>query len=489
MSYPIIIKAVICYIEAHIKDEKFDYDELCRRVGFSRSYVRSIFKRYIGVPIAKYVTERKVKCSLSEIVNTDRAIIDIAYQYGFSSPETYLRAVNRVIGMTPSEFRRRKNIVGKEELCPGVYGVGILLEKEHRSDIKMNREIYKNNESTVLYGVPKVEFGAYGGGTPYPICLKSCAEYLGEDIKYHYIMASCMAAFRLVWNSEEWDLSNVDIFHTLCETNEIYGLGARALGREFEFLGRDVETTKDEFVDFIKHHIDEGYPCIALGIIGPPEPCIITGYRENGDVLLGWNFFQNDPEFSGNLEFDESGYFVCRDFWENTDTQAVMCMGALESEGEKIDDIKIIKNAADVLSGRRDYCYSKGIEAYGEWKKALLNEREFSVCGNYTVLFEKLLCHLDAVGCIIDGRRASSEYFYELSEKDSYEKEKYLKIAEVFNECSSEANKMKELLDCGDMDSMLEKFSERKTREVLCSFIEKARDFDSKALELMKELI
>ena len=46
------------------------------------------------------------------------------------------------------------------------------------------REKYHNNESTVLYGVPKVEWGTYGGSTPYPICLKACADYLGEDLDY-----------------------------------------------------------------------------------------------------------------------------------------------------------------------------------------------------------------------------------------------------------------------------------------------------------------
>ena len=54
---------------------------------------------------------------------------------------------------------------------------------------------------------------------------------------------------------------------------------------------------KSEFISFIKAKIDSGFPCIALGIIGPPEACIITGYRNNGDVLLGWNFFQDNPEY------------------------------------------------------------------------------------------------------------------------------------------------------------------------------------------------
>lgn len=48
---------------------------------------------------------------------------------------------------------------------------------------------------------------------------------------------------------------------------------------------------KAEFIDFIKKQIDKGYPCIALGIIGPPEACILTGYKDNGNILLRWNFF------------------------------------------------------------------------------------------------------------------------------------------------------------------------------------------------------
>ncbi len=332
MSYPTSVGAIICYIEAHMKEEKIDYEELERRMGFSIAHIRDMFKRNTGCALAKYVRIRKIKSSCMDLLHTEKSILEIAYQYGFANPETYTRAFSKVIGMTPSAFRSTRPTVGKVELSPGVYGIGLLSEKERRSDIYMDKNVYKGKESVVLYGVPRVAHGVYGGCTPYPICLKACSEYLGEDLEYYFTMVSSVAAFRLVWNNEMWDLSNVDIFHTLEETNEIYGFGAKALGREFSFLGREESTTKEEFIDFIKSHIDEGYPCIALGIIGPPEPCIITGYRKNGEELLGWNFFQNDPEFAANLEVDESGYFICNNWWENKDTQAVMCMGAIDGE-------------------------------------------------------------------------------------------------------------------------------------------------------------
>ena len=487
MSYPTSVIATICYIEAHIKDEKFDYSQLEKRIGFSQAHIRDIFCKNTGYSLARYVRMRKVKCSALELLHSNKAILEIAYDYGFTNPETYTRAFRKVTGLTPSEFRERRLIVGKEELFTGVYSIGILASKERRSDISMDKTVYKNNESTILYGVPRVGYGVYGGGTPYPICLKACSEYLGEDVDYGFTMATGAAAFRLVWNEKEWDLSNVDIFHTFQETNEVYRIGAEALGREFSFLGRDRDTTKDEFIAFIKEHIDEGYPCIALGIIGPPEPCVITGYRKNGEELLGWNFFQDDPEFAAGTTIDESGYFVCDNWWENTDTQAVMCMGAIA--GKRLTTQDIIDNAVTVLSGRTEYGYAKGVSAYDAWKKALLNEKDFAVDGNYSLLFEKLLCQRDAMTCLGDGRMAATSYFEGLAKEDAVNCEKYALIAEAFRGCAKAIGEMWALLgDPSDMDGMLMKLAKRDIREKVCELIERAAKADGEALKLMKEL-
>ena len=105
------------------------------------------------------------------MINSDKTIIEIAYKFGFNNPETYTRAFYKITGMTPSTFRRRNLIAGKEEIFPGVYSIGILEKKESRSDINMAKDFLKENDSTILYNVPKVFYGAYGGGTPYPICL------------------------------------------------------------------------------------------------------------------------------------------------------------------------------------------------------------------------------------------------------------------------------------------------------------------------------
>ncbi len=487
MGYPMHTKAMICYIEEHIEDERIDYDKMEKEIGFSQTYIRDLFRKNTGYPLVQYVRMRKVKRSAMELINTNKSILDIAYQYGFSNPETYTRAFTKMTGMTPSVFRKRRPIVGKRELITGVYSIDILERKEQRSDIFMEKNIYKSNESTILYGVPKVAYGCFGGYTPYPLCLKACAEYLGEDLGYHFTIASCGAAFRFVWNNEMWDMSNVDIYHTFEESNDVYGLGAQALGREFSFLTRDKKTTKEEFISFIKEHIDEGYPCIALGIIGPPEACIITGYRKNGEELLGWNFFQEDPEFASSVEHDECGYFISNTWWENSDTQAVMCMGPIAKD--KLSSEQILKNAIKAMQGRKEGAYSKGIAAYDAWKNALADEKSFQVADNYSVIFEKLLCHMDAINCLMDGRKNAGTYLREIAQTEEENSILYKKAAAAFEKTAETVAKMQEL--CGnwsDTDGMLKNLANKEIREKTIVLIETAKKFDSEALEVLQSL-
>lgn len=289
MSYSTMAHALISYMESHL--ENFDIKEMSRSFGFSEIYLRELFLKNVNMPIMQYYKRRRMIVSAFEILHSDKKIVDIAFESGFSNHESYTRAFQKIFGMPPSRFRIDRPLIGRKLLVTGVFGLEKLVSKEKRSDEFMMEQ---DNNETILYGIRKIEQGAYGSNTMFPICIKAVSEYLGDDVSYAYIMAATGAAFRLVWNRATWDLSNIDIYHTLKESNEIYKYGAKALGREFDFIGRDKDTKKEDFVAFIKSKIANGFPVIALGIIGPPEPCIIAGYEASKDVVMGWNFFQND---------------------------------------------------------------------------------------------------------------------------------------------------------------------------------------------------
>lgn len=495
MSYPLHTYAIIGYIEAHLGEGKLNYKKLERQIGFSYAHIRDFFKKNTGISLGQYVRQRQLFASAFELLHTDKSIIELALTYGFSNHESYTRAFTKHMGKSPSAFRAEHPLMGKSELADGIYGIGLLGHKERRSDVIMKqKEKYQNSDSTILYGVPKVEWGTYGGSTPYPICLKACADYLGEDLDYAALLVSCGGAFRFTWNKDDWDMSNVDIYHTFTEGSEetVYSYAAKALGREFSILDRTGSTTKEEFIQFIKQHIDEGYPCIAQGIIGPPEACIITGYRNNGNTLLGWNFFQNDPAFGGEIQFDDCGYFICDTWWENTDTQSVMCLGPVIGEAHSTKEI--LKNAVAVMTPREDGSYHKGTAGFSIWAKMLSDDTAFPAT-NDAILFERMLCQDDATNCLTDGRGCAAEYFKKLVENEAGTAstetlEKYKTLSALFARTKALAEQTWSLL--GDRDNMEQrpaKLAERATREKACEYIREIEKLEKQSLAVLQELV
>lgn len=485
MSYSTMAHAMIRYVESHL--ESFDISEMSESFGFSEIYLRELFRKNVDMPIMRYYKRRRIIVSAFEILHSDRKIVDIALESGFSNHESYTRAFRKTFGVSPSRFRIDRPMIGRKQLDTGVFGLERLVGKEKRSD-ELTME--QNDSTTILYGIRRIRHGAYGSNTMFPICVKAVSEYLGDDVSYACIMAATGAAFRLVWNRAVWDLSNIDIYHALRESNEIYKYGARALGREFDFLGRDENTKKEDFAAFIRSKIAKGFPVIALVIIGPPEPCIIAGYEESGEIVAGWNFFQEDDEFSSEISLMDNGYFRSDKWWENTDTQAVMCIGPV-SDNAPCGDREIVQMALAVMEARNEGTYAKGISAYDAWKDMLLEEKWFENGAGFDHLFSKLLVQNDATVCIRDGRRWGAEYLEALSEKcGETEKGICQKAAGHFRKVSGIAGDMMSLIGSwSDMEKALGNFGDRSVREKLGKLIDAARAEDTMAYEQMRLLL
>jgi len=512
VDYYLVIWAVVVFVESRVLSG-VHYDEMEKAVGFSLPYLRAIFAQCTGQPLARYIMGRRIARAAFDAVHGGDTFLEIAQRYGFSNPDTFTRAFKRVTGVTPADFRRIKPAVGHIKLCAGVYGVSVKLTngetsqtffermKNVNSDVNCNAEKRVSDGSVVLYGVPKVCYGAFGGCTPYPIALKAVANYMGIDLDYEDAIVICGAAFRLVWDTTEWNGGNVDVLLAFDEPSTVFRSGVEALGHEFELLGRDgtasaaepekyaMENTasqKDAFIAFIRERIDKGVPVIALGIIGPPEACVITGYRDGGQTLLGWNCFQDSPEFASSVAIDESGYFVTSSWWEIKDTTAVMAMG--EKTGGPQPLKAIIERGIMALEGRQSGKYAKGIAAYDAWKKAILDERQFSEDMVVPLQIERLMCQGDGMDCLSDGRTNAYKYFHKLAEKRP-EQPLYGRLAEQFAACAAGADKMYRTLGGWERgEAQIKALMKPEIRKRLGELIDECKAADEKALALMKEL-
>jgi hypothetical protein len=78
------------------------------------------------------------------------------------------------------------------------------------------------------------------------------------------------------------------------------------------------DASRDEMLALIRDSLERGLPVVSLGVVGPPEPGLITGYDDGGDTLIGWSYFQDDAEGDTTIAFEPNGMYRKRDWYETT---------------------------------------------------------------------------------------------------------------------------------------------------------------------------
>ena len=257
---------------------------------------------------------------------------------------------------------------------------------------------------------------------PFASCLRACLEFLGDGLGcskigqcstgwgigcgYAYLMGVTGAAFKLTWG-DGWHPDNVASWLIGTDPAEIFRRGFAAVGYESEILGHgdlrregdDDAIARRRIMESIR---DRGRPVIAHGVIGPPEECIITGYDEGGDVLIGWSFFQNSPDSNAEVEFEPNGMFRKRSWF--ADTWSLVLIGDRRDQPDrKHVYLEALEWALDVMRTPTRFGRHNGIAAYDAWAEHLLRDEDFA-SDDMAVLRDRFMVHDDAVGCVAEGR-------------------------------------------------------------------------------------
>lgn len=170
----------------------------------------------------------------------------------------------------------------------------------------------------IIENVPRVAQFPDGGSmlTPFVGSLWAALSAMGRPRPYADILAMSGAGNRLVWRPGAWDGGNVDILACEEEPFAPHRRALRALGLSGTYrLARPVAgmegpfVTEDEARAEIVKSVDAGVPVIAMGIIGPPECCVVFGYEGGGEKLVGWNYFQADENFPADKPFEKADWF------------------------------------------------------------------------------------------------------------------------------------------------------------------------------------
>jgi transcriptional regulator of acetoin/glycerol metabolism len=99
------LRRVSAHVEAHLH-ESIGLEVLAQEANLSVYHFARAFKLAVGMPPHRYVMEQRVLRAKGLLQSTDRAVAEIAQEVGFADQSHFSRHFGRLMGLTPTAFRR-----------------------------------------------------------------------------------------------------------------------------------------------------------------------------------------------------------------------------------------------------------------------------------------------------------------------------------------------------------------------------------------------
>lgn len=108
------------FIENNL-DKNIRVSDVSDYTGFSLFHFHRVFVKATGESMKEYILKRKLSESSKDLLESDKKIIEIAYDYGYENPETFSRSFKKLFGISPTKYRQNRKIMfRKEKIEPDV---------------------------------------------------------------------------------------------------------------------------------------------------------------------------------------------------------------------------------------------------------------------------------------------------------------------------------------------------------------------------------
>jgi AraC family transcriptional regulator len=99
------LQKAIDYMEDHIL-EPITIEEIAQQANASSFHFQRTFSILTDITVGDYLRRRRLTLAAQELSRTNGKIIDVAFKYGYDTPEAFSKAFSRQHGVTPSEARK-----------------------------------------------------------------------------------------------------------------------------------------------------------------------------------------------------------------------------------------------------------------------------------------------------------------------------------------------------------------------------------------------
>lgn len=101
----ICLRNMITYIEEHFT-QHITLEKIALAGACCKSRCSLLFKKYLRETPITYIAKLRLQKSLSTLLDSDKSITDIAYEYGFCGTSYYCETFQKYYGISPLKYRK-----------------------------------------------------------------------------------------------------------------------------------------------------------------------------------------------------------------------------------------------------------------------------------------------------------------------------------------------------------------------------------------------
>jgi len=289
------VQDAIAYIEAHLFED-ISAESVGEAIHYAPSSFATIFSAMTGYSVGEYIRFRRLSCAADQLAQGRPSVTDMAFECGYETVEAFSKAFKRLFGCAPSKIAASTS--GIHRFSP------IAIDVRISGGFTMKRNL--------IPGLLQVDWSGPQRQNEFVNSVVSALTALGEAVDYDYVCAVSGSAFRTSFSMPsvvQWNHGNYHVITT-----------PPIIEHAFTMLGYRVSQhlrgAYDADSRLIMDSIDRGFPVITLeGVVNCADACVISGYDNDGRVLLGYNPFMAVEDDHQEAP-DDTGYFRKSD-WHN----------------------------------------------------------------------------------------------------------------------------------------------------------------------------
>lgn len=99
-----VFKESLNYIEDNLQSN-LSVQDVAKHIYVSNFYFQRMFSAVTGINVGEYIRKRRLSLAAEELLNDETKVIDVAFKYGYETPESFARAFKKFHGVNPKDIK------------------------------------------------------------------------------------------------------------------------------------------------------------------------------------------------------------------------------------------------------------------------------------------------------------------------------------------------------------------------------------------------